>query len=120
MLTKGKFLELLKSLDPEPNFLTMIIKECFSKLPDAVAWKLSKQLYLNYFWDGPVYKIKNNLSGEELLFCSYTEIVMYLTKLGYETTNQKVAQAFRQESTKYCNHTFYAVNKEKKEITYFE
>lgn len=118
MLTKGKFLELLKALDPDPNFHTAIINECFKKLPDAVAWKLSRQLYLEYFWDGEKFRCKNNITGEELLFSSYTEVVQYLTKLGYKTNNTGVANAFRSRSKDYCNHTFY--NDKEKEITYFE
>ena len=118
MLTKGKFLELLKSLDPDPAFLVMIIKECFGKLPDATSWKLARQLYLNYFWEGEVFKLKNNITGEELLFSSYTEINQYLTKLGYKTDNTKISVAFKNRYTDYCNHTFY--NDKKKEITYFE
>ena len=35
MLTRGKFLELLNAVDPDPAFLTLIIKECFKKLPSA-------------------------------------------------------------------------------------
>lgn len=118
MFTKGKFLELLKSMDPDPNFLVAIINECFKMLPDAVAWKLSRQLYLEYFWDGDKYRIKNNITGEELLFSSYTEIVQYLNKLGYKTDNFRVGTAFRNRSKDYCNHTFY--NDKEKEITYFE
>ena len=118
MLTKGKFLELLKAVDPDPAFLVLIIKECFKRLPDGPAWKLSRQLYLEYFWDGDVYRIKNNISGEETLFSSYTEIVQYLTKLGYKATNDGVRKAFSNRSESYCNHTFY--NDKEKEITFFE
>lgn len=118
MITKGKFLELLKALDPDPAFLVAIINECFKKLPDAVAWKLSRQLYLEYFWDGEKLRVKNNLSGEELLFSSNTEVAQYLNKLGYNVDNFKVGNAFRNRSQNFCNHTFY--NDKKKEITYFE
>lgn len=118
MITKGKFLELLKAVDPDPAFLVMIIKECFTKLPDATSWKLSHQLYINYFWDGKVYKIKSNLTGEELLFTSHEEVSMYLNKLGYKTTMTTVSNAFSSRSLTYCNHTFYRDSK--KEITYFE
>ena len=118
MLTKGKFLELLKAVDPDPAFLTLIIKECFSRLPDATAWKLAHQLYMNYYWDGEVYKIKSNLSGEELMFPSIKEVTMYLNKLGYNTTDNKISTAFRERRSDYCNHEFFRDNK--KEITYFE
>lgn len=118
MLTKGKFLELLSAVDPDPNFLVMIVKECFKKLPSGTAWKLSHQLYVNYFWDGNTYKLKSNLSGEELLFTSYEEVTMYLNKLGYNVTRNEVNTAFNRRSTSFCNHTFY--KDEKKEITYFE
>lgn len=118
MLTKGKFLELLKAVDPDPAFLTLIIKECFSRLPDAVAWKLSHQLYMNYYWDDEVYKIKSNLSGEELLFPSVKEVTMYLNKLGYKTNDNNVRLAFRERRSDYCNHEFFRDVKE--EITYFE
>lgn len=118
MITKGKFLELLKAVDPDPNFLVMIIKECFKRLPSAASWKLARQLYINYFWDDKVYKVKNNLTGEELLFTSHDEVAMYLTKLGYKTGRAGVNNAFLSRSTTYCNHTFY--RDDKKEITYFE
>lgn len=118
MLTKGKFLELLNAVDPDPAFLTLIIKECFKKLPSATSWKLAHQLYVNYFWDGEVYKIKSNLSGEELIFSSYNEVLMYLHKLGYTCTLAGVKSAFTRRSTEFCNHTFY--RDAKKEITYFE
>lgn len=118
MITKGKFLELLKAMDPDPSFMVMIIKECFKKLPDATAWKLAQQLYINYFWDGPTYKIKSNLSGEETLFTSHNEVVSYLKKLGYNASLYKVTEAFNRRSTTAFNHTFF--KDEKKEITYFE
>lgn len=118
MMTKGKFLELLNSIDPDPAFITMIIKDCFKRLPDAVAWKLSHQLYMNYFWDGETYKIKSNLSGEEILFSSLEQVVSYLTKLGYKTTHDAVRRAFNERRTDYCNHMFFKDIKE--EITYFE
>jgi uncharacterized protein YjbK len=118
MLTKGKFLELLKAVDPDPNFLVLIIKECFKRLPDAASWKLAHQLYVNYFWDKQTYKLKNNLSGEEILFTSYEEVIMYLNKLGYNVGSMEVRQAFNRRSESFCNHTFY--KDEKKEITYFE
>jgi hypothetical protein len=118
MLTKGKFLELLKSIDPDPNFLVLIIKECFKMLPSAASWKLARQLYINYFWEGKTYKIKSNLSGEELLFTSYEEVVTYLNKLGYKVKAQEVSTAFSRRSETFCNHTFF--RDEKKEITYFE
>ena len=118
MLTKGKFLELLKSLDPDPNFLVLIIKECFKRLPHAASWKLAHQLYVNYFWDKQTYKLKSNLSGEELLFTSYEEVIMYLNKLGYNVGSNEVRSAFNRRSESFCNHKFY--KDEKKEITYFE
>lgn len=118
MLTKGKFLELLKAVDPDPSFLVLIIKECFKMLPEAVSWKLARQLYINYFWDGEVLKVKNNLTGEEILFSSQEEVCTYLLKLGYKTNLHGVARAFTNRSDSYCNHTFYRDTK--KEITYFE
>lgn len=118
MLTKGKLLELLNAIDPDPAFLTMIIKDCFKRLPDATAWKLSHQLYMNYFWDGDTFKIKSNLSGEELLFPSLDEVTMYLNKLGYSTTKDRVRHAFNERRSDYCNHQFFRDVKE--EITYFE
>lgn len=118
MLTRGKFLELLKAMDPDPAFLTLIIKECFSSLPDAVAWKLAHQLYINYYWDGEVYKIKSNLSGEELMFSSSKDVTIYLNKLGYNVTESKVNNAFRDRRVDWCNHQFMRDIKE--EITYFE
>ena len=117
-LTKGKFFELLKAMDPDPNFYVLLIKECFKNLPDSVAWKLARQLYLNYFWDGHVYKLENNITHEELMFSSYEEVYMYLQKLGYQCTRSGINQAFKSRSSKYCNHTFY--RDEKEEITYFE
>lgn len=118
MMTKGKLLELLNSIDSDPAFFTMIIKDCFKRLPDAVAWKLSHQLYMNYFWDGEVYKIKSNLSGEEILFSSLDEVTSYLNKLGYKTNHNNVRLAFRERRVDYCNHQFFKDVKE--EITYFE
>lgn len=118
MLSKGKFLELLKALDPDPNFLVMIVKECFKKLPSAASWKLAHQLYVNYFWDGTTYKLINNLTGEELLFTSYVEIASYLNKLGYKVTTLDVNNAFGRRAPDYCNHQF--IRDKKEEITYFE
>ena len=96
-----------------------IVNECFKHLPDAVAWKLSRQLYLEYFWDGDKYKIKNNITGEELYFTSYVEIVSYLRKLGYTTNPRAICDAFNRHSLNYCNHAFLESTREK-EITYFE
>ena len=118
MLTKGKLLELLNAIDPDPSFLVMIIKDCFKRLPDAAAWKLAHQLYMNYFWDGEILKIKSNLSGEELMFSSFDEVTSYLQKLGYDTNLQNVRCAFRERRSNYCNHQFFRDKKE--EITYFE
>lgn len=118
MLTKGKFLELLNAIDPDPNFLTMIIKDCFKRLPDATAWKLAHQLYMNYFHDGEIFKIKSNLSGEEILFSSLDEVTMYLNKLGYKCTRENVRKSFYDRREDYCNHKFFRDAKE--EITYFE
>lgn len=118
MITRGKFLELMDAMDPDPSFLTLIIKDCFSKLPDATAWKLSHQLYINYFWDGEVYKVKNNLSGEEIMFASYEEALMYFHKLGYKCTLDALRRAFNERRSNYCNHQFF--RDYKKEITYFE
>lgn len=118
MLTKGKFLELLKALDPDPNFFVMIIQESFKKLPPAASWKLARQLYITYFWDGNAHKLINNLTGEELYFTSHQEIATYLNKLGYKTTTTDVNNAFARRATNYCNHEF--IRDAKKEITYFE
>lgn len=121
MLTKGKLLELLKCMDLDPAFLTMIIKECFEQLPDVVSWKLSRQLYVKYFWQGEVLTLKNNLTGEEQLFTSNSEVYQYLTGLGYKTSMQGIRDAFSFRRSNYCNHEFFKPIKEtKKEITYFE
>jgi hypothetical protein len=87
-------------------------------LPSAASWKLAHQLYVNYFWDKQTYKLKSNLSGEELLFTSYEEVIMYLNKLGYNVGSNEVRAAFNRRSESFCNHKFY--KDEKKEITYFE
>ena len=92
MLTKGKFLELLKAVDPDPNFLVLIIKECFKMLPDAASWKLAHQLYINYFWDGTVYKLKNNLTGELGLVHSYIKPKFNITRSYREKLNDKYSK----------------------------
>ena len=121
MLTKGKFLELLKAVDPDPNFLVTIVKECFKMLPDAVSWKLAHQLYMNYYYDGPTYKIRSLLTGEEILFPDVDSVVTYLHNLGYDCDIKSIRKAFAIGRKDYCSHTFFSASgSNKKEITYFE
>lgn len=121
MFTKGKFLELLKSIDPDPNFLVSIVKECFKMLPDATAWRLAHQLYMNYYYDGPVIKLRSLLSGEEILFPDAEAILNYLQKLGYDCDLKHVKLAIGKCSRDYCSHSFFnASGNNKREITYFE
>ena len=121
MLTKGKFLELLKAVDPDPNFLVTIVKECFKMLPDAASWRLAHQLYMNYYYDGPIFKIKSLLTGEEILFPNEDAVLTYLVKLGYDTDMKHIRSAFSRGLQDYCSHSFYkASGDNKKEITYFE
>jgi len=120
MFTRGKFLELLKSLDPEPNFFISIINFCFSKLPDVVSSKLAQQLYLKYYFTGDKLIVINNITHEEHYFTSNREVYDYLKVLGYKPGMNSISVAFREGSTSYCNHTFIKEYDKEKEITYFE
>lgn len=117
-MTKEKFLALLKTLNGDTNFVVLIIQTLFEDLPPTVAWSLAHNLYLKYYWDGPLYKVISNLNKKEHLFSSYEDCANYLKQLGYDATASKVASAFQRRSTSYCNHTF--INDETKEITYYE
>lgn len=117
-LTRGQFLEMLKSLDPDPQFLSKIIVETFNRLPDNYAWQLSQQLYLQYYWEGEKITLTNHLTGIVRQFTSTEEIYTYLTKLGYTTNKPAVARAIKQRSANYCNHQFDT--DKKKEITFLE
>ena len=116
-LTRGQFLDMLKLLDPDPQFLTKIIVETFKLLPQNYAWQLSQQLYLEYFYDGPKITLTNHITGAVRQFTSTEEIVSYLRKLGYKATRNNVSSAIKRRAGNYMNHQF---DREEKEPTYFE
>lgn len=120
-MNKKQFLTLLSSIDPDPHFLTMIIKSCFEKLPKHTAWKLSLFLYSEYFVEESDYYITSNITGERMKFPDPPHVYQYLKKLGYDVTEPKVAEAFRRNSKDYCSHSFERTNlPEKKDIVYYE
>jgi hypothetical protein len=120
MITKQKFLDLLKTLDPDPNFKVLIIQTLMEELPSSVSWELSHALYLKYFYDGPLYSIKSNLNGKTRVFASYDDVSNYLKALGYDTNATQVKAAFYRRAPKYCNHEFINTGSNKKEIIYYE
>lgn len=120
MFTRGKFLDLLRSLDPEPNFFISIINYCFSKLSKNVSYKLAQQLYLKYYFTGDKLRVVNNITHEEHYFTCYREVLDYLKLLGYKPSSQGIATAFHEASTSYCNHSYFKEFDKEKEITYFE
>lgn len=120
MITKQKFIDLLKTLDPDPNFKVLIIQTLMEELPPSVSWDLSHALYLKYFYDGPLYSLKNNLNGKTRVFASYDDVANYLKALGYDTNATQVKSAFYRRALKYCNHEFINNECNKKEIIYYE
>lgn len=117
-LTKGKFLEILNAIDPDPQLLARIVTDCMKRLPDAYSWQLAQQLYMQYYWKGPVITLTNNITGVVRKFASNQDIITYLQELGYTCSPSGVSGAIRSRSRNYCNHTFDRENE--KEITYFE
>lgn len=116
-ITKGQLLTILNGIEPDPQLLSKIIIDCMKRLPDAYSWQLSQQLYMEYFWDGPVITITNNITGVVRKFGTAVDICNYLKSLGYDCSPDGVRRAIRDRRANYCNHTFDA---EEKEITYFE
>ena len=121
-ITKGKLLEILNNIDPDPQLLARIVTDCMKRLPDAYSWQLSHQLYMQYYWEGPVYTVTNNLTGVSRKFGTVHDIVVYLNGLGYSNANPKsVGKALRARSSTAFNHTFDREDEkedEEKEITY--
>ena len=118
MLTKGKFLQLIEAMKGDNNFLVAIINACFKLLPPAFTWKLSHDLYFQYYWTGPVYTLTNNITGVVTHFASPADASNYLQSLGYKASTIAVSNAFKNRSITFCNHTFD--RPEKEEITYYE
>lgn len=117
-ITSGKLLEILNSIDPDPQLLAKIVVDTMKRMPSAYAWQLSQQLYLEYFWDGPTILVTNNITGVKRRFTNEREILTYLNNLGYKCTLQGVKEAVTKRALNYNNHSFES--SERKEITYFE
>lgn len=117
-ITKGQLLAILDGIEPDPQLLAKIVIECMKKLPDAYSWQLAQQLYLEYFWDGPVITLTNNITHIVRKFTGTEDIVIYLKELGYSCSANGVRLAIKNRSKNYCNHTFDRDNE--KEITFVE
>ena len=116
-ITKGQLLQILNTIEPDPQLLSRIIVDLMKKLPKAYSWQLSQQLYMEYFWDGDVYTLTNNLTGVVRKFGNTQDIYTYLTSLGYKCSVDSIRRAIKDRRSNYCNHTF---DTKEKEITYFE
>ena len=116
-ITKGQLLQILNTIEPDPQLLSKIIVDLFKRLPDAYSWQLSQQLYMEYFWDGDVYTLTNNITGVVRKFGTPQEIYMYLKSLGYNCSLESIRRAIKDRKPNYCNHTF---DTKEKEITYVE
>ncbi len=117
-LTSGKFLEILNSIDPDPQLLAKIVVDTMKRMPSAYAWQLSQQLYMEYFYDGPTIIVTNNLTGVVRRFANEKDILVYLNNLGYKCDLTGVKRAVTSRAVDYNNHKFEP--SERKEITYFE
>lgn len=105
-ITKGQFLQLLNSINPDPQLLAKIIVDTFQRLPEAYAWQLSQQLYVKYFWKGDVYTLTNNLTGVSRMFTSVREITQYLSELGYKASPNTIRNAIKNREPNCYNHKF--------------
>lgn len=117
-LTKGQLLDILNSIDADPQLLSKIVVDVMKRLPDAYRWQLSQQLYMEYYWDGPIITVTNKLTNVSRKFGSTTDIVSYLKGLGYKATSQGVRNAMAGHRD-YCNHIIIGEENEK-EITFVE
>lgn len=117
-ITKGQLIDILNGLNDDPQLLAKIVVDTMKRLPDAYRWNLAQQFYMDYYWDGPVITVTNNLTGVKRKFGTIADITHYLKSLGYKCSSSSVSQAIRGHSNSYCNHTFES--NEEKEITYFE
>lgn len=105
-ITKGQLLEILNNIQDDPQLLAKVVIDTFKRLPDSYRWQLAQQLYMDYYWDGPVITITNNITHVSRKFGSYADIAYYLISLGYKATVSGVSSAARRESDSYCNHSF--------------
>lgn len=122
-ITKGQLLNILNSIDNDPQLLAKIVLDVMKRLPDSYRWQLAQQLYMEYFWDGPIVTVTNNITGVVRKFSTATEIATYLKALGYRCSPNGVRDAIKRHSKTYCNHTFdsdYDEFAEEKEITFVE
>ena len=116
-ITKGQLIQILNTVEPDPQLFAKIIADLFKRLPQAYAWQLSQQLYMEYFWDGDVITLTNNITGVVRKFASSHDIYIYLKSLGYKCTPDSIRRAIADRRANYCNHTF---DTKEKEITYLE
>lgn len=114
-ITKGQLLQLINTVEPDPQLLTKIITDLMAKLPAAYSWQLAQQLYLEYYWDGDVITLTNNITGVVKKFGNIQDIYIYLKALGYKCTPATIRAAINDRRANYCNHTF---DTKEKEITY--
>lgn len=116
-ITKGQLLQILNTLEPDPQLFSKIIVDLMKKLPANYAWQLSQQLYVEYYWDGDVITLTNNITGVVRKFTGTQDILIYLKSLGYDCSSDGIRRAIKDRRSNYCNHKFDA---KEKEITYFE
>ena len=120
-ITKGKLVQLIASLDNDPQLLSKIIVECFKKLPDAYAWQLSQQLYIDYFYDGEVFEAYNKITGTTRRFAGASDLSRYLRGLGYDKASNAFVRKHAKDGKPYHNHIIKIVREgevNEEEITY--
>ena len=117
VITKGQLMDILNSIEADPQLLSKIVVDTMKRLPDSYRWQLAQQLYMEYYWDGPIITVTNNLTHVSRKFGSTTDIVLYLKGLGYKASAQGVRNALAGHKD-YCNHSFET--QEEKEITFVE
>lgn len=105
-LTKGQLIQVLDNIDDDPQLLAKIILNAMKRLPDAYSWQLAQQLYMDYYWDGPVITVTNNITHISRKFSTSSDIATYLHGLGYKCSVSSITDAVKRGSKTYCNHTF--------------
>jgi hypothetical protein len=116
-ITKGQLLQILNTVEPDPQLLSRIVVDTMKRLPQAYSWQLAQQLYLEYYWDGDVITLTNNITGVVRKFTGAKDIYIYLKSLGYDCSLESIRRAIKDRRPNYCNHTF---DTKEKEITYLE
>ena len=116
-ITKGQLLQILNTVDADPQFLSRIIVDMMKRLPKNYSWQLAQQLYMDYYFDGDVITVKNNITGVVRKFSGTQDIYTYLKSLGYACSPEGIRRAIKDRKDNYCNHSFTT---KEKEIIYFE